>query len=120
MFGGIHIEMSALRSLGTLLQDSGWTVALVEAGVASSGTAESFLSASSVTRSRQMHQVTACCLYMLQKEAYTYYAREEGQTALSFEDWREDRRKESPVSVLGSCVVHAVGDFLVDYVFQRG
>ncbi len=60
--------------------------ALVEAGVASSGTAESFLSASSVTRSRQMHQVTACCLYMLQKEAYKYYAREEGQTALRFED----------------------------------
>lgn len=39
MFGGLHIEMSALRSLGALLQDSGWTSSLVEAGVASSGTA---------------------------------------------------------------------------------
>ena len=96
MFGGLHIEMAALRSIGTLLHDSGWTGAIVEAGVASSGTAESFLSVSSVTRSRQMHQVTACCLYMLRKEAYTYYAREEGQTALNFEDWCKNRRKESP------------------------
>ena len=39
MFGGLHIEMAALRSLGSLLKDSGWTGALVEAGVASSGTA---------------------------------------------------------------------------------
>ena len=58
MFGGLHIEMAAFRSLGTLLQSSGWTGAHVEAGVASSGTADSFLSASSVTRTRHMHQVS--------------------------------------------------------------
>ena len=47
MFGGLHIEMAALRSVGTLLQDSGRTSAIVEAGVASSaGTAESFLTVS--------------------------------------------------------------------------
>lgn len=28
MFGGLHIEMTALRFLGSLLQDSGWTSAL--------------------------------------------------------------------------------------------
>ena len=98
MFRGLHIEMAALRSLGTLLQDSGWTGALVEAGVASSGTAESFLSASSVTRTRQIHQVTACCLYMLQKEAYEYYCREENeqaQIALNLEDRCEKRQMES-------------------------
>ncbi len=32
MFGGLHIEMAALRSLGTLRQDSGWTSSIVEAG----------------------------------------------------------------------------------------
>ncbi|KAJ8357901.1 hypothetical protein AAFF_G00056470 [Aldrovandia affinis] len=37
MFGGLHIEMAALKSIGTLLQDSGWTGALVEAGIASPG-----------------------------------------------------------------------------------
>ena len=62
MFGGLHIEMAAFKSIGTLLQDSGWTGVLVESGIVSSGTAESFLLASSVTRTRQAHQVTACAL----------------------------------------------------------
>ena len=42
--------MAALKSLETLLEDSGWTSAIVEAGLASSGTAESFLTALSVTK----------------------------------------------------------------------
>ena len=41
MFGGLHIEMAALKSIGTLLQSIGWTSAIVEADIASSGTAES-------------------------------------------------------------------------------
>ena len=41
MFGGMHIETAALKSIGTLLKDSGWTGALVEAEIASSETAES-------------------------------------------------------------------------------
>ena len=59
MFGGLHIEMAALKSLGTLLRDSGWTGALVEAGVVSSATAVSLLSVSSVTKTRQIHKVKA-------------------------------------------------------------
>ena len=76
MFGGLHIEMAALKSIGTLLRDSGWTGALVEAGIASPGTADSFLTASSLTRTRQMHQITACSLYKLLKAAYTDYLKE--------------------------------------------
>lgn len=34
MFGGLHIELATLRSAGAILQDSGWTSALSEAGVA--------------------------------------------------------------------------------------
>jgi len=37
MFGGLHIEMAALKSIGFLLKESGWTGALVEAGLACSG-----------------------------------------------------------------------------------
>jgi hypothetical protein len=48
MFGDRHIEMAVLKSIRTLLQKRGWTEAIVEAGIASMGTAESFLSASSV------------------------------------------------------------------------
>ena len=39
MFGGLHIEMATLKSIGTLLQKIGWTEAIVEAGIASSETA---------------------------------------------------------------------------------
>ena len=52
MFGGLHIEMAALRSVGTLLQDSRWTGALVEASISSPGIAQSFVTAFSNTRTR--------------------------------------------------------------------
>ena len=97
MLGGLHIEMTAFRSLGTLLADSGWTGALVESGIASSGTAESFLSASSVTRTRQMHQVTACCLFKLLLDAYNEQSVEAGdEDQLDMNDWCEKRESESP------------------------
>ena len=78
MFGGLHIEIASFRSLGTLLQDSGWTAALVEADVATSGTADSFLSASNVTKTHKAHQITAACLYKLQREAYEQQCKEKG------------------------------------------
>jgi len=33
MFGGLHIEMVALKMLGDLLEGSGWTGALFQAGI---------------------------------------------------------------------------------------
>ena len=97
MFGELHVEMAALRSIGTLLRGSGWTSAIVEAEVASFGTAESYLSASRVTRTRQAHQITACSLYKLTKKAYHDYCSEEsGISDKTFEDWCKQRRKESP------------------------
>ena len=50
MFGGLHIELAGLKTLGDLLKSSGWTSALVQAGVATAGTADSFLTASHITR----------------------------------------------------------------------
>ena len=70
MFGGLHIEMTALKMIGNVLKQSGWTTVIEEANIASSGTADSFLSASNVTKTRQAHQVTACSLYNLLKAAY--------------------------------------------------
>jgi hypothetical protein len=52
MLGGLHIEMALWSVLGDLLDGSGWTVALTEADVASSGVADSFLKASHLTRTR--------------------------------------------------------------------
>ena len=52
MFGGLHLEMALWSTLGDLLEGSGWTNALVEAEIASSGVAESFLKTSHLTRTR--------------------------------------------------------------------
>ena len=86
MFGGLHIEMVALKMLWDLLEDSGWTGALVQAGITTSGMADSFLKATHVTRSRRAHQVTASSLYLLMKKAYDDYT-ENTEEALPLEKW---------------------------------
>ena len=43
MLGGPHVEKTLWYSVGDLLAFSGWTEALTEAYVATSGTADSFL-----------------------------------------------------------------------------
>ena len=82
MFECLHIEMVALKSIGTLLQDSGWT-------------GDSFLTASSITRTRQMHQITACRVYKLLKAAHTDYLKEkeeQPEEVASFEAWCEHHK----------------------------
>ncbi|CAB1455649.1 unnamed protein product [Pleuronectes platessa] len=101
MFGGLHIEMAALKSKGTLLKDSGWTSCLDEAAVASSGSAESFLTASHITKSRQVHQITACSLYRLKKTAYQEYCSATSQP-MSFEDWCKEARPTVHNSIFGT------------------
>ena len=79
MFGGLHMEMAALKS--------------------SSGTAESFLTKSSITRTRQIHPITSWILYQLLKGAYTDYcteAAENSEEVSSFDVWCEKRKRESP------------------------
>lgn len=82
MFGGIRIAIAAFKSIGPFLKDSGWTETFVEAEIGTSGTAESFLSAASITRTCQKHQITACCLYTLLNEAYAHNCR--GKIMYSF------------------------------------
>ena len=89
MFGGLHIEMAFLKVIGGWLEGSGWTTVLADANVATTGTAESFIKVSSVTRSRRAHQVTACSLFILLQKAYTKY--KDGvvnkDDIISFESW---------------------------------
>ena len=91
MFGGLHIEMAIWNTIGDFLQDSGWTAALCEAEIASSGTAESFLKSSHLTRTRHGHQVTALALSQLQYEAWKSMTSEEG-----FHDWKKRMVSSSP------------------------
>lgn len=99
MFGGLHIEMSALKTIGDLLKGSGWVQALVQADIATTGTADSFLRAAHVTRTRRVHQVTVAALYMLQHQAYSSYCQSctrDGQPALAFKEWCQQKEEVCP------------------------
>jgi len=50
----------------------------VQADIASTGTADSFIKVSHVTRTRHAHQVTAATLYAFLKAAYDEYTSESG------------------------------------------
>ena len=100
MFGGLHIEMAALKALGTLLDRSGWTGALVDGQVhiASSGTADSFLHASHVTRTRRTHQITGKFTVYPSQESFSGVSRqpEDENAQLSFEDWCSNKSVHHP------------------------
>ena len=70
MLGGLHTEMAALRTIGDIVDGSGWTDALTQADIATAGTCEGFLRASHVTKTRRAHHVIAAALYQLQQTAY--------------------------------------------------
>ena len=65
MLRGLQTEKALWNSMGDLLASSGWTEALIEASVATSGTVDSFLKAAHITRTRRAHQITChsshCC-----------------------------------------------------------
>lgn len=97
MFGGLHIEMAALKMLGNWLHGSGWVEALAQANISSQGKAESFLKAAHVSRTRRAHQITATSLYILQHRAYDNYCQTQtDQVPLAFEDWCSQRAENIP------------------------
>ena len=69
---------------------SSWTGAITQANVASSGTADLFLKAFHVSRTRHAHQFTACSLHILMCRAYDEYVvgLTENDTKLEFHQWR--------------------------------
>ena len=67
----IYIICVLFQLLGDWLEDSGWTDALIQANIASSGTADSFIRANHVTKTRHAHQVTDATLHTLLKQAYS-------------------------------------------------
>ena len=96
MLGGLHIEMAILNMLGKWLDGSGWSSALVEAGVATSGRAAALLSASHVKCSRYAHQVTVASLYTLQSNAYNIYCKElpASEEPLPFKVWCQTKSEQ--------------------------
>ena len=66
-----YIEMVLWKTMGDLLEGSGWTSCLAESEIASAGTADSMLKAAHLTRTRHAHQVTLATLHILQQEAFS-------------------------------------------------
>lgn len=95
MLGGLHIEMAMWNTFGDYLEGSGWTTALTQANVASSGTADSFLNASHLTRTRHGHQVSLLALHKLQDEAFLS-CTDGSHNAETKEAWRQSMKKKSP------------------------
>ena len=100
MFSGLHIEMAFFKVIEGLLEGSGWTTALVDANVATPGTAVCFIKASSVTCSRRVHQVTASSLFILLPTTYTkckdVVANKDD--IMSFESWCARQVSATPQS----------------------
>ena len=68
--------------------------ALVQAEIATSGTADSFLRAAHVARTRRAHQITAAALYILQHRAYDHNClskAEHAEDLPEFDDWCHQR-----------------------------
>ncbi len=57
MMDGLCIKMAIWSTIGDYLEASGWIAALTPAGRASSGTADSFLKVSHLSRTRPGHQL---------------------------------------------------------------
>uniref|UniRef100_H3APT7 Uncharacterized protein n=1 Tax=Latimeria chalumnae TaxID=7897 RepID=H3APT7_LATCH len=73
MLGGLHIEMAVLHMLGEWLDGSGWSMALIEAGVATSGKAGALISSSHIKQTHYTHQVAVAALHVLRRAAYQSY-----------------------------------------------
>ena len=121
IFGGLHIEIVALKALGDLLENSGWTGALIWAYrpvLPHLGrTADSFLKASHVTRTQRAHQITACSL---QQKAYTENCNgvEEGCNKMSLEDWCDQRVEACPLFLFWSITLQLELEVMI-YVRAR-
>ena len=99
MFGGLHIEMAALKTVGDWLDCSGWTQALVQAEIATARMADSLLKSSHVMHTRKAHQITAAALYTLQHRAFDHYrlaCSNDNQTPVSLESWSNERTQNCP------------------------
>uniref|UniRef100_UPI00358F76BE uncharacterized protein n=1 Tax=Myxine glutinosa TaxID=7769 RepID=UPI00358F76BE len=94
ILGDLHTEMALWRMVADLLEGSGWCAALSEAGVATAGTADSFLKVAHLTRTRHAHQVTAMSLAKLQRDAFNTMCNTHEEK--TFEDWKEKMIRNSP------------------------
>jgi len=71
----------------------------VQDNIASTGTADSFINVSNVTKTRHAHQVTAACIHILLRHKYDEYKLDTSTVSstdvLSLDEWCELRAQQS-------------------------
>ena len=70
MLGPLHIEMVFLSVFGDLVEGTGRTKVVQNAGITRPGVAQALLTGHDVVRTKYVHQVTVCCLDILMHEAF--------------------------------------------------
>ena len=90
----MHVELTVDKCLSNWLEGSCWTMAVTNSGIASGGTADSFLKMSHLGRTKNAYQLTVAVLYILLDHAYVLY---EGRTLddeiVHFPIWKENLSK---------------------------
>ena len=105
LLGGLHIEMATLATVGDLLDGSGWTNVLTQAGITTPGTAASFLKGAHIKRTRHAHQVTCSALSIMLRTAYDGYCLDTSEP-LPFDDWCVKQVEASPQFHYWYMVIH--------------
>lgn len=105
MFGGLHLEKALWTGLGDLLDASGWIEALTESGIATPGTAQSFLKVSHITRTRHAHQISVLALGKLQQDAFDKAIDTDNDDEKVFDSWK--------VSMIDKCPTFQYWDMVL-------
>jgi len=67
---------------------------IVQAEIATAGTADSLLKATHIMRTKRAHQITADALHILQHRAFDHYSLSYNQ--IKFEAWHDERILDCP------------------------
>ena len=91
ILGPMHTEKMLWSVSGDWLDGSGWTTAITNSGISSSGKAQSFIGVHHICRTRYIHQVSVAALYVLMNKAYNQYiekaANDDSLIPPSLDEW---------------------------------
>ena len=75
-----------MKTLGDWLKGSDWAESLKQANITTTSTADSFLRATHIARTRRAYQVTAAPLYIIQFRAYNNCDTDTEDEPFGFDD----------------------------------
>ena len=102
----VHTEMNIWKTIGDLLDGSGWTIALSESDVTSTGKADSSLKAHHLMKTRHLHQVTAVTLAKLQQDAFQKKQQMKVDEQEEFDSWKAAMITKSPTFHLWDIILN--------------